>query len=145
MVIINKEKEVCKGLWTRVQGQERSILDYVLTNSKLLSTVTEMIVDENKQYSAFKLEKSRKTYSDHNAILLKLNLETAIEKQKNRIITKCGYKKKYRNKLTETQISGVLKKDTVQESYNKWSGEVQNNIKEVEKICRQNPRKDIMH
>ena len=64
-----------------------------------------MIVDENKQYSAFKLEKSRKTYSDHNAILLKLNLVTAIEKQKkNKIITKCGYKK-YRNKLTQTHIS----------------------------------------
>ena len=57
MVIINKEKEVCKELQTRVQGQETSILDYVLTNSKLLSTVTEMIVDENKQYSAFKLGK----------------------------------------------------------------------------------------
>ena len=70
MVIKNKEKEVCKGLWTRVQGQERSILDYVLTNSKLLSTVTEMIVDENKRYSTFKLEKSRKIYLDHNAILL---------------------------------------------------------------------------
>ena len=79
MVIINKEKEVCKGLRTRVQGQERSILDYFLTNSKLLSTVTEVIVDENKQYSAFKLEKNRKTYSDHNAILLKLNLVAAIE------------------------------------------------------------------
>ena len=144
LVIINKEKEVCKGLWTRVQGQERSILDYVLTNSKLLSTVTEMIVDENKQYSAFKLEKSRKTYSDHNAILLKLNLVTAIEKQKkNRIITKCGYKK-YRNKLTQKQISGILKQNTIQVSYDKWSEEVQNNIKEVEKICRQNPRKDIM-
>ena len=144
LVIINKEKEVCKGLWTRVQGQERSILDYVLTNSKLLSTVTEMIVDENKQYSAFKLEKSRKTYSDHNAILLKLNLVTAIEKQKkNRTITKCSYKK-YRNKLTQTQISGILKKDTIQESYDKWSEEVQNNMKEIEKICRQNPRKDIM-
>ena len=43
LVIINKEKEVFEGLWTRVQGQERSILDFVLTNSKLLSTVTEMI------------------------------------------------------------------------------------------------------
>ena len=119
MVIINKEKEVCKGLRTRVQGQERSILDYFLTNSKLLSTVTEVIVDENKQYSAFKLEKNRKTYSDHNAILLKLNLVTAIEKQKkNRTITKCSYKK-YRNKLTQTQISGILKKDTIQESYDK--------------------------
>ena len=60
MVIINKEKEVCKGLWTRVQGQERSILDYVLTNSKLLSTVAKMVVDENKEYSAFKLKKVEK-------------------------------------------------------------------------------------
>ena len=144
LVIINKEKAVYKGLWTRVQGQERSILDYFLTNSKPLSTVTEMIVDENKQYSAFQLEKSRKTYSDHNATLLKLNLVTATEKQKkNRTITKCGYKK-YMNKLTERQISGILKKDTIQESYDNWSEEVQNNIKEVEKICRQNPRKDIM-
>ena len=41
LVIINKEKEV-------------------LTNSKLLSTVTEMIVNENKQYSAFKLKKKQK-------------------------------------------------------------------------------------
>ena len=56
MVITNKEKEICKGLWTRVQSQERSILDYVLTNSKLLSTVTEMTVDEKKQYSVLKLE-----------------------------------------------------------------------------------------
>ena len=81
---------------------------------------------------------------DHNAILLKLNLVTAIEKQKkNRIITKCGYKK-YRNKFTQTQISRILKKDTIQESYDKWSEEVHNNINELEKIRRQNPRKDIM-
>ena len=115
-----------------------------ITNCKLLSKVTEMVVHENKRYSAFKLEKSRKTLSDHNAILLKLNLVTAIEKQKkNRIITKCGYKK-YRNKLTQKQISGILKQDTIQVSYNKWSEEVQSNINEVEKIFRQNPRKDIM-
>ena len=98
-----------------------------------MSTVTEMIGDKNKQCSAFKLGKSRKTYSDHSAILPKLNLVTAIEKQKkDKIITKCGYKK-YRTKLTQKQISGTLKKDTVQVSYDKWSEEVT----EVEKICRQ--------
>ena len=76
----------------------KKVLDYVLTNTKLLSRVTEMIVDESKQYSAFKFEKSRKTFSDHNALLLKLNLVTAIEKQTiNGIITKCGYKR-YRNR-----------------------------------------------
>ena len=144
LVIINKEKEIYRGAWTRVQHQERSILDYLLTNRKLLSTFTEMIVDENKQHCVFKLEKSGKTYSDHNVILLKLNLITAIEKQKkNRIITKCGCKK-YRKNLTQKQISGILKKDTIQVSYDKWSEEIQNNIKEVEKIFRQNPRKDIM-
>ena len=107
-----------------------------------------MIVDENKQYCVFKLEKSGKTYSDHNAILLKLNLNTTKAKQqrerrKDRIITKRGYKR-YRNKLTQKQINGILKKDTIQASYDKWSKEVQNNIKKVEKISGQNPRKDIM-
>ena len=38
-VIINKEKEACSGLWIRLQGQERSILDCVLTNSKVLSSL----------------------------------------------------------------------------------------------------------
>lgn len=64
-------KELWKGLCIRVQGQERSILDYVLTNSKLLSTVKEMIIDENKQHGLFKSEESGKTYSDHNLLLLK--------------------------------------------------------------------------
>ena len=47
LLIINKEKEVFKGLCTRVQDQERSVLDYVLTNSNLLSIGTEMIIDAN--------------------------------------------------------------------------------------------------
>ena len=46
--------------------------------------------------------------------------------------------------MTQKQISGILKKDTVQESYDKWSEEIQNKIKEVENIYRQNPRKDII-
>ena len=65
-----------------MQAQERSILDYNLTNSKLLSTVTEIIIDDNKQYSVFKLRKIRKTYSEHDAIILKLNFITVIEKKR---------------------------------------------------------------
>ena len=57
------------------------------------------------------------------------------KQKKNRIITKCGYKK-YSNKLRQKQVSGIFKKDTVQVSYDKWSEEVQSNIKEVQKIFR---------
>ena len=30
MIILNTVKEKCKGVWTRVQGEEKSIIDYVL-------------------------------------------------------------------------------------------------------------------
>ena len=46
--------------------------------------------------------------------------------------------------MTQKHISGVLKKDPVQVSDDKWSEKVQNSIKEVGKIFRQNPRKHIM-
>ena len=39
--------------------------------------------------------------------------------------SKCGYKK-YRNKLTQKHINGILKKSIIQVKYNKWSEEVQN-------------------
>ena len=40
-----------------------------------------MIINGKKQYGVFELEKSRKTYSDHNVILLILNLIIVIEKK----------------------------------------------------------------
>ena len=75
----------------KVKKDQYLIIFWQIVNSV---TVTEIAVDDNKQYSVFKLEKKRKTCSDHNGILRKLNLVTATEKQKkNKTITKCGYKK----------------------------------------------------
>ena len=44
------------------------------------------------------------------------------------------------SKLTEKQISGMLKESTIQKSYNKWSEEIQSNMEEVEKIFIQNSK-----
>ena len=46
--------------------------------------------------------------------------------------------------MTQKPVSGILKKDAIQVSYDKWSEGVQNSIKEEKKIFRQNQRKDIM-
>ena len=35
-VILDEESEICKGLWTREQGEENSVIDYVITNKKTL-------------------------------------------------------------------------------------------------------------
>ena len=42
MVILNTVKEKCKGVWTRVQGEEKSIIDYVLTDTTSANTIKEM-------------------------------------------------------------------------------------------------------
>ena len=48
MIILNTVKEKCKGVWARVQGEEKSITDYVLTDATSASTVKETKIDEEK-------------------------------------------------------------------------------------------------
>ena len=48
MIILNTVKEKCKGVWARVQGEEKSITDYVLTDAASANTVKETKIDEEK-------------------------------------------------------------------------------------------------
>ena len=48
MIILNTVKEKCKGVWARVQGEEKSITDYVLTDATSANTVKETKIDEEK-------------------------------------------------------------------------------------------------
>ena len=88
MIILNTVKEKWKGIWTRVQGEDKSIIDYVLTDTASANTVKEMKIDEEKQYGLYKLERktatieNKKIYSDHNSILINLDYETPTEEQR---------------------------------------------------------------
>ena len=149
MIILNTVKEKCKGVWTRVQGDEKSIIDYVLTDASSANTVKEMKIDEEKQYGLHKLYKNtatnenRKIYSDHNSILINLDFDTLTEEERpKKIITKEGYKR-YRTIIKEENVSELLKLGDLQESYNEWSIAIENSIKTVQKTRTKNPRKDI--
>ena len=63
-------------------------------------------------------------------------------KGKKKTITRKGYQK-YKKFIKERQISKIIKKGTLQESYNEWTEEVEDAIKQVQKTVRKNPRKDI--
>ena len=43
---INSEFNKCEGLWTREQGEEKSIIEYVITTKKDLNTIK---IDEEKK------------------------------------------------------------------------------------------------
>ena len=148
MTLLNTVTEKCKGVWARVQGEEKSITDYVLTDVSSANTFKEMTTDEGKQYGLHKLEENtatnenKKIYSDHNSILIDLDFETPTEEQRPKKIMKKGYKR-YRTIIEEENVSKLLKLGDLQESYNKWSIAIENSIKTVQKTRTKNPRKDI--
>ena len=85
----------------------------------------------------------RKIISNHNDIMLNIDFISKIEaKGQKKNITRKGYQK-YKKFIKERQISKIIRKETLQESYNKWSEEVEDAIKQVQKTVRKNPRKDI--
>ena len=144
MEMINKNKEKYKGLWTRLQGKEESILDYIITDREHLHTIKDMLIDEEKQYGLYRSQQGEKTYSDHNAMLLTMNIITEeIKQQKKKIITKIGYEQ-YRRIIEQKQVSKIITNEkNIKETYKKWSGEIENSIKMVEKPVRKNQRRNI--
>ena len=87
MSLANADKQRCKGLWTREQGKKKSVIDYVMTNTKYLNSIKEMVTAETKEYGTNKLNQQnqdlKKTYSDHNVILLKIDFLRTPSKQRN--------------------------------------------------------------
>ena len=96
--IINANEHKRREKWTREQGEERSIINYVVTSQEYMDTIKCMEIDEEKQYRLYKIERQskqiKKTYSDHNAILI--NIDSVSPKdlsRKRKVITRKKYKK----------------------------------------------------
>ena len=56
--IINAYEKKCKGTWTRKQGDERSIIDWVITSQEYMENIKSMEIDE-KQYWLYKIESKK--------------------------------------------------------------------------------------
>ena len=95
--IINANENKCQGKWTREQGEERSIIDYVITSQEYIEVIKIMEIDEEKQYGLYKIERQnnqiKKAYSDHNPILINTDFISPKDvSRKKKVITRKGYK-----------------------------------------------------
>ena len=141
MKIVNEKQEICKGLRTREQGKDKSVIDYVITDKKHFTTIKGMHIDQNKEYATFKIERKesgdiKKIYSDHNIIILKVDFMTEMQKEKRKkIITTKGYKE-YQQILQHKEISKIMQTGNLQHQYDLWSKAIENAIKKVEKITK---------
>ena len=82
--------DICEGLITRSRTVEdrieQAVLDFYVVNEKILPYVKKMIVDENKEFGLINLAQIRKKKnlieSDHNALILEVNVNEGKEKPK---------------------------------------------------------------
>ena len=112
MSLVNADKHRCKGLWTREQGKQKSVFDYVINSTEYLNSIKEMIIDETKEHATYILDQENqdleKKYSDHNVILLKIDFHTeTIQIKKRKIVTIKGYKE-YRENIKQLEISKLI-------------------------------------
>ena len=63
---------VCKGVWTRSCGSERSVIDYIIIREEDGQSVKKMSVDKETDNAPYWIRKvdgiAHKVYSDHNVI-----------------------------------------------------------------------------
>ena len=147
MVILNEESEMYKRLWTREQGKEKSVIDYLITNKDNLQRIRKMIIDENKEFATYRTECQQdqviKTYSDHNVILLEIDYITKLESSKQiNVITRKGYQEY--NVLQQENVTKIMQNQNLQESYTKWTNAVEYAKQRVSRTKPgPNPRRDI--
>ena len=76
--------EVCQGILTRINNKinsgERSVLDRVFVTTDLCSFITSMIIAEEKLYTPWCNMKKAKRYTNHNAIISRLNISVSYKK-----------------------------------------------------------------
>ena len=81
--VLNCES-LCEGLITRsrnVNGKtENSVIDFVLVCDKMLPFVKKFQIDEEKIYALSCYSKNNISYSDHNSLITRLNLEINFKK-----------------------------------------------------------------
>ena len=123
LVIVNKT-EKCKGLWTREENGQQSVVDYMIIRKEHEADVDEMAIDEHKELTPYRMEGENIIYTDHHMISTTFNMyysEKARMQQK--YISSRGYKK-FKSKIREEKISEELTKKNFNRSYDIWSNKV---------------------
>ena len=76
LVIINST-ECCKGLWTRVEGDKKSAIDFAICNESMMNRLHSMEIDEERAHVLTRIRSIKGKYievpSDHNVISLSID------------------------------------------------------------------------
>ena len=112
--------DTCKGKWTRVSGDSRSILDLTVATEDAFKMVEMIEVDEANRCSI----ESRKAKTDHNATIVTIKMKVEKEKEKKREIIRCNGNWAAFNEALQSEIQNITSYDTLEKAIQKASKKV---------------------
>ena len=143
--------DITKGKWTRIQGDTKSALDYLIVEEKESESVISMIIDEEKMETPYYVtDENEEKYTDHTAMICKMKWDNSVKTTaKKRCITEEGYKK-FAEMIKDKRPSKQIGDGSLQRVYDAWNEEVmkikekcmttiknkQNNSKTVKNLMR---------
>ena len=124
LAVINSQ-EICKGAWTRIQKEKKSILDYIITNKQDVPLISSMLIDEDKVGTPHWINEEKEVvYTDHCVMTMEMKIDM---KGKNKTVSKYmskdGYER-FGTEIKEQQISEILDPDDFDRTYQEWSDKV---------------------
>ena len=144
---ILNSSEKCNGLWTRVEGNSRSVLDYVIVDEESNSALEKMSIDEEREHSPIGFNhEGNPVQSDHNVIICDFNWlisEDQQRKQERKTITEKGWIK-IKKELEDRQVSTILSTANMKDRYTEWKAIVYDIVERNKTSVRtKNPRKVV--
>ena len=126
--IINADPR-CKGTWTRIENEARSVIDYGIIRKSDEEGLKNMNIDEDKIFTPFSMGKQVK-YTDHCAIMVEFNWRlVCMNNIKQRKIINC---KKFKEETEKADLKEIaLENIGLGEKYTKW----QNRVKAIVEKC----------
>ena len=133
-----------KGRWTRVEGEHKSEIDYVLTTHPLI--VSNLVIDEEKFYSAYRIKKTKNetkaVYPDHNALMGEISWKDLMKSEQGKryryIMTKSSFKE-FNNKIQEERPDlQIDESNDVESEYDKFTRKILDMYKGCEKKVKIN-------
>ena len=127
--LVNAET-CCEGLWTRKEGESKSVLDYVIVSEEDLDLVERMEIDEEKDITPYYVEKvggkDVRQYTDHCMIKTEMNISMeAKQGKKYAYVLDEDACERFRKKLEEEKVSELItNEEDIRTTYQAWSEKI---------------------
>ena len=119
LTILNSSRK-CVGKWTRIEGESKSILDYIIVDENEKDTLITMKIDEDKHLTPCTITEERMIPSDHCAIMISFNWLVKAEHEENDdtyLDTSKKNLEKFSRLTNGNRLTKAIQKGNVQEKY----------------------------